>query len=231
MAVYAKNQHKFSKTWIDNYKKFNCFNGQDGAPSPCDIKDTHGASHGLWLRLSKSGVMTYYILGVIKNGLDKNQSTYTIGDARILDLNEAREKARQFKKFLADGLDPVATYERRGEIHTLITVFELYIQTKTLDSETVKSYRSQLGYLSKYLVTKRIEDITSDDVINEHNRLRTDVSPAMADKIIVGLSKYFNFGIAMLKQTNSQAQLLTFNPVQTINAMGGWLLTEVDRDE
>lgn len=224
MTIDAKNTHKFSKTWIENFKKYTRFDGKDGAPNACNIKDSHGSSHGLWLRLSIGGVMTYYILGVIKNGLNNNQSTYTIGDARILDLNDAREKARLFKKYLADGLDPVATYERRGDINTLTSVFELYTQTKTLHADTINSYRMQLAYLSSYLIKKRIEDITSDDIINEHNRLKTDVSPAMADKIIVGLSKYFNFGIAMLKKSNSKEQLITFNPVHTINAMGGWFV-------
>lgn len=224
MSINAKFSHKFSKTWIDNFKKHSRFDGEDGRPESRKIKDLHGAAHGLWLRLSVSGTMSYYVQGVLKNGLKNNQSTYLIGDARILDLDSARDKARKFKDWLAQGLNPIETFERQGQIHTLLSVHDLYVNNRTLQEDTIKDYGKQLHSINAKLLNKRIEDITSDEIIAEHFRLRDAISPAMADKLIISLEKYFNYAIHTLKKNNSKDQLMVFNPVSTIRYNKGWFV-------
>ncbi|WP_316675480.1 integrase arm-type DNA-binding domain-containing protein [uncultured Tolumonas sp.] len=222
--MYAGKQHKFSRTWIKELRKYDKFDGVNGNPEQSNIKDTHNASAGLFLRLSSGGRMTFFVRGIINDGdPGRTQSTWTVGNAREMYLDDARNIAQMFKNYLAKGLDPIKARLKDEAKTTIDSILNDYLNSRKLKPNTAADYRKHIERLDSKLRTKtRVENITQEDIIKEHERITAANTPFMADKSLKMLNILFTYALVKYKKANSQAPLLLTNPVQIMNTDKRW---------
>src|SRR5262249_19786945 len=95
--------------------------------------------HGLGVRTSKTGRRTFVLMARYPGS--KNPTRRALGNYPELSLEEAREKARGWKKLIDRGIDPEIAEEEarqaalRKQANTFTSVAEKYLEAKVIDRQ------------------------------------------------------------------------------------------------
>lgn len=129
-----------------------------------DLRDE--TTPGLICRIETSGKKTW-LMDYTK--LSGGRGTKKIGDARILKVDQAREKAIKFLSSITMGIDPVAKEEKVMTVGALLDIYAPWVTpNRKTGSETVKTLRRQFTRFMDTPVTsltpEMIEEWQSDEL-------------------------------------------------------------------
>ena len=169
---------------------------------------------GLSVRLGASGRQTYVLRGRIKG--QKTPIRLSVGDARTLDIKDAREKALAWREAMLAGKDP--RDEERAEWSQAVADFiekhakrrgnRTWAETqRLLDKKVTPSWKGRL-----------LGDITAQDVTTLLNRIEDAGSVYQVNRTLAAVRKLFSWALTR--------GLIKASPVPPGLARGG----EVKRD-
>lgn len=165
---------------------------------------------GFILRVTKKGHKSF----AYRYWYDGQSRQITIGSVDEKSLAKAREKAREFRDNVRDGIDPQRQrqYERVSKPITLGEYIELfkndYVKRK-LKPSTRKSYRSRLNKITKDSISELLlKDVARTDVRKFLKKEANDF-PINANRLHSILSKVFNEAI--------EDGQLSENPIKGMN--------------
>jgi len=121
---------------------------------------------------------------------------YTIGSAAVLDLEQARKKAKSILGQVAQGADPVMDKRRSAESdrHSLKAVCERYLQREGPKIRTADKRRAMLERLVyPKFAARPIDDISRLDIVHLLDDIEDKSGPAMADHVLAILRRVMNW--------------------------------------
>ena len=126
---------------------------------------------GLFLEVRKSGGKTFYIRYTNNRG---RQQQYRIGDAAVISVVDARNAAKEVKKRVLLGTDPVEEKKEQRQVPTFAEyIAERYLPYVDGYKKAAWSDRSYLNnQILPVLGNKYLDQITKQDIINLHHGLR-----------------------------------------------------------
>jgi len=180
---------------------------------------------GLRIYIQPSGSKIFYFAYKPQN--QKNWVRYKIGNFNILNVKQARDKAKKYGAAILEGKDPVEIkrelreeliltelierfYDKRFKrsygyknttIKTVKSYFKCWILQKTNDQNIRKVQKENLCSIQH----KKLSTITKDDIKMLHSIVGLKAK-AVADKIVDYLNVLFNYAV--------EEKLLAKNPVQ-----------------
>ena len=169
---------------------------------------------GLRIYVEESGTKTFFYTYKPKN--EKNWVRVKIGNFSIMNVPNARNKARHYATAILDGKDPViAKRELKSEknleeliqqfysnrfsnnygykpktIKAVKTCFNVWLFKKSINPGVLKVQKENPYNIQH----KKISQITKEDMKGLHNTIRTK-SPAVANKVIKFLNVVFKYGV------------------------------------
>jgi integrase len=163
----------------------------------------------LCLRVSSTGNMSWCVYYRLRG---RNRK-YTVGAYPTYSIAEARERAAEVKKAVAQGLDPVA--ERKKEIAEYLepgmveAVAQLFIDRyveKKLKQTTARDYKTHFRlYILPEWRGRAVTSITKKDVVVLLDKVE-DKAPIQCNRVHATLSKWFNWMI-------DERGVLDFSPI------------------
>ena len=227
MNKYPQIERNLSVTFLNSLLRHRVFDGLNGTHSPCEFKDTNPASKGLMLRLNPGGKMTFFIKGKLNNPHKKiGRTTFFIGNAREMDLHTARERAEKYNLLLQKGLEPADHIDGLATAHiTLNTVLEEYIHDRSIKikERTIKNYRYRHSVLSKKISEMRIDQVTTQMIVDEHVRIGKS-KEYIADQAVRQISFLINYAQNKYIDPVTGGPIVKVNPVNKFRANKHWFV-------
>jgi hypothetical protein len=147
---------------------------------------------GFGVRVNPQGTKTY----ILKYRLHTGRVRWkTIGRFEAMPLEKARKQAQTDIGIVASGKDPLVVKDAARDAPTLATVadrfLEDHVETRRKPA-TLRLYRLVIdGHLKPRLGAVPIADVTAEDILKLHHRLRA--TPYMANRVLAVSSKLFNW--------------------------------------
>jgi integrase len=155
---------------------------------------------GFGVRVTDKGVRTY-ILQTRFPGND-NPARREIGKCDVLDLGDAREKAREWVKAVKNGIDPAIAGQRERDenIKTAATTFsgvaEDWFLRKLSTQRSGKTVEREVRrHLFPVFEKRAITEITDLDIITKVINPRIRETPQMARQLLANLGKLYSWAI------------------------------------
>jgi len=160
---------------------------------------------------------TYFIQARV-NGKEVKRS---IGKASLMDLDDARNEAREILAKMAKGIDPEAE-KRQAEILelTLKQTFDSYKENRQLKPRTIKCYDDLLkSYVADWL-DQPISNITKETIAQKHREVGTNHGENAANNLMRTIRSLYNYAFIL---TNEQ---IPSNPVLRLSQARQWYKVE-----
>jgi integrase len=155
---------------------------------------------GFGVRVTDKGVKTF-ILQTRFPGSD-NPVRRELGKYGVIDLADARQKARDWKQLIAKGIDPSAVEEteRNDQLqrasNTFASVAEDWFARKLSTQKSGATVeRETRRHLFPIFEKRVITEITDIDIITKLINPRIRTTPQMARQLLANLSKLFSWAI------------------------------------
>jgi integrase len=164
------------------------------------------------LRCTAAGAKSYILNYYTRGGKERR---YTIGDANNWKATAARRRAKEIRRRLPDGYDPLAVIEAERGAKTVAGMCTRFIEDHLpeLRAKTAADYRSMIEREILPAIGKlKLVDVKPDDVDGLHRRISRGhgehkARPYRANRVAALLSKMFNIAV-------HRWQWLSVNPVQ-----------------
>lgn len=169
-----------------------------------EVKDVHVVNRaevydsvvsGMVLRVTKTGHKSF----ALRYWYDKLSKQYTLGKYPVFSLAQARDKAKELKRMVADGEDParVRLEKRQAKPETLKDVIEQYkaVHLPMLKESTQIDYKRRIKHILKGLGEDRyIKDIERYEILDMLNGI-AKTSPTQAQRIQAIISGVFRYAL------------------------------------
>jgi|TARA_B100001971_G_scaffold62399_1_gene57411 integrase len=215
---HVERRVRFSDTYIKSLRGRNKLYSKGDSEQP-----------GLRIYVQPSGSMTFYYAYKPLN--EKNWVRFKIGNFNVINVVQARNKAKKYAAAILEGKDPVLVkrelkheptliefieddfYVKRllrsfgykpSSVKTIKNYFKCWIKQKTTDVE-IRQVQKDNPFSLQH---KKLSTITPEDIRKLHNIIGIK-SPVVADKTIDYLKVLFNYAIEL--------KLLHTNPVTIKN--------------
>lgn len=177
---------------------------------------------GFGLLVGSGGTKSFFVEKRI-NGKVKRIS---LGRYGHLTPVQAKSRAMELLGEIAVGKDPIAEKKNlQAQTITLEQAFEDYLEIrKDLKPGTIKNYRKCLDGCLGDWKSKRLNDISKDDVQQRHSEIGHR-APARANNTMRVLRAVFNHAISKFEDEQGRP-LLAFNPVDRISQVRAWYRIE-----
>jgi integrase len=179
-----------------------------------EYKDSSLSGFGLRITASKK---TFQVRRK-RNGKDIRVK---IGEYPAMNLKQAKDKAHKIFTDIENGINPnEQRKEHENQIVTLDSVFNAYLNSKTLKPVTIRGYKQ---VINSYLIdwkTKPLIKLNEDEVTNIHQQA-TKRSKAQADLMARVLRAIFNFARYEYRGKDG-VFLFTENPVKILSHKRQW---------
>ena len=216
--THAERRVKFSDTYIKSKRK-----------GPKLFSEGDSEVPGLRIYVHPSGSIIFYY--AYRPANQKNFVRFKIGNFNVINVKQARDKAKKYAAAILEGKDPVLVKRELRQESTLIEFIEndFYVKrllrsfgTKPSSIKTIKNYFKcwikqktvdpKIRQVQKdnpfNIQHKKLSSITPEDIRKLHNIIGIK-SPVVADKTIDYLKVLFNYAI--------EENLLHTNPVTIKN--------------
>jgi integrase len=142
-----------------------------------------------------------------------NPTRRTLGEYDVTSLEEAREKAREWRKLIKKKIDPSAEEQRKREnsFRAVAEQFISYIQRQKLRTAAVMEYRLRETFIEKW-GGRPITEITADDVKRIIRKSVEDGAKYQAFHHFALIRRLFNWAIG----TDDYG--IQFNPCDRLNS-------------
>jgi integrase len=185
------------------------------APKGERYQEMDGLVPSFGVRVTDNGVKTYILHRRFPGSA--NPVRREIGKYGVLDLDDAREKARGWIKLIKQGIDPAVVEEREREqkiekiAATFGSVAEHWFTRKLAKQRSGKTIEREVRvHLFPIFEKKPMGDITDLDILNKVINPRVEKTPQMARQLLANLSKLYSWAI------DQRVFGLTSNPCATI---------------
>ncbi len=164
---------------------------------------------------------------IAERRIDGKTVRATLGKHPVLSAPLARDMASKVLGGMVSGINPIVEKrERKIKGVTLSTVFEDFLNARTLKPKTIRDYKRVMNVSYPDWQQKPVTLISKDMVERRHVELGGDRGEAFANLSARTLRSVLNF--ATLKYENAKGvSILSFNPVSRLSANKQWF--KVDR--
>lgn len=167
---------------------------------------------GLVLSVEPTGRRTYKVIYTFGG----KPRWYTIGDATVVDLKEARRRARVLMGHVADGVDPQAERTKARKAGTFQELAERYVDEYAKVHN--RSWKQADNLIRRYfypaLAQRRVTEITRGDIRTIHRQLTNAGKGSLANQAIIAASAVFNWAIGeeVVDLAGNPAKGIRMNP-------------------
>jgi integrase len=163
-----------------------------------------GAVAGFGARVTSAGSRSWVLNYRTRAGRERR---ITIGDTSIWRATAAREKARQLKRQISDGGDPLADIEAERSAPTVAELIERFEQEHLprKRASTTADYRRMLNNHIRphFGEHSKVADITFADIDRLHRRITNTGHCHRANRVIAVVSKMFSLAMRWgMRDTN-----------------------------
>jgi integrase len=134
---------------------------------------------------------------------------YTIGSATVWTLAAARAEAKELKKQIDRGNDPLAKIRADREAPTMADLCQRFTE-EHLPKKRPSTQESYGIFIEKLILPKmrhfKVIEVTFTDVDALHRKITKDGTPYQANRAVAVLSKMFNFAIRWGWRTDNPAK-------------------------
>jgi integrase len=159
---------------------------------------------GFGARVTANGARSYVLRYTTRAGRER---TFTIGDATVWRTTDARDKARELRREIEDGGDPLGDIEAEREAPTVLDLIERF-RTEHLPKKRPRT-ASEYGYLLQLHIEPhfgqhtKVADVRFEDIDALHRKITKTGSPYAANRTMAVLSKMFSLAIRWhMRETN-----------------------------
>lgn len=147
---------------------------------------------GFGLRITHSGIKSY----ILNYRLKGRQRKYTIGRHGDLTADQARQEALRLRSLVTSGTDPQAEKHIESQTPSLAKFSEEYIShIKT----TKKTWKNDEAKLKTRILPNwgkmRLDTITTRQIETLHNSIKTERTPATANRHLAMIKRMFSLAI------------------------------------
>jgi integrase len=158
---------------------------------------------GFGVRITAAGAKSYVLRYTTRAGRER---TYTIGDAEVWRCTAARAKARDLRRDIEDGGDPLADIEDARKAPTVGDLIDRFEQEHLPRKRprTADDYRGLLRlYIRPALKHLKVSEVAFSDLDRLHRKITAQGSPYQANRTIALASKMFSLAIRWgMRETN-----------------------------
>jgi integrase len=159
---------------------------------------------GFGTRITAGGARSYVLRYTTRAGRER---TFTIGDATVWRCTVARAKAKDLRRDIEDGGDPLGDIEAAREAPTVGDLIERFEQEHLPRKRprTAEEYRRTLRIHVRphFGPHVKVEDVTFADIDALHRKITKAGSPYAANRCIALLSKMFGLAVRWgMRETN-----------------------------
>jgi integrase len=154
-----------------------------------------GRIPGFGLRVTACGTKTFFVVG--RHG--KAFRRVSLGRYPTLTLENARRKANDALRSLADGTDPQQSKRiertRNADLFPAVVAvfFELHCDRQNRASTAAETQRLLTGNFMTPWATRRVSEITKTDVLNVIDGIMARGAPSAARHAFAAIRKFFNW--------------------------------------
>jgi integrase len=167
---------------------------------------------GFGLRLTAAGARSFILNYRTRGGRERR---YTIGDATNWQCTAARKVAKEIRRRLPDGYDPLSVIEAERGAKTIAGMCTRFVEDHLpeLRAKTAADYRSMIEREILPAIGKlKLVDVKPDDIDGLHRKISRGhgehkARPFRANRVAALLSKMFNLAV-------HRWQWLSVNPVR-----------------
>jgi len=159
---------------------------------------------GFGARVTANGARSFILRYTTRAGRER---TFTIGDASVWRTTDARDKARELRREIEDGGDPLGDIEDERAAPTVVDLIERF-RSEHLPKKRPRT-ASEYGYLLQLHIEPhfgqhtKVADVRFEDVDALHRKITKSGSPYAANRTIALLSKMFALAIKWrMRETN-----------------------------
>jgi integrase len=159
---------------------------------------------GFGIRVTANGARSYVLRYTTRAGRER---TYTIGDATIWRTTQARDKARELRREIEDGGDPLGAIEEERAAPTMGDLIERF-RAEHLPKKrpgTVRDYECLLRvHIEPHFGQHtKVVDVRFEDIDALHRKVTAAGSPYQANRAITVVSKMFALAVRWhMRDTN-----------------------------
>jgi integrase len=150
---------------------------------------------GLGARVTAAGarsfVLTYSVRGTGR------QRRYTLGSCDDWTCVQARDKARDLKRLIDDGGDPLANIEEQRAAPTVADLVKRFEEEHVSDlrPSSAASYRTLLKYILSVGANVKVQDVRYEDIAALHRRLTRAGHSYNANRCLAVASRMFSLAV------------------------------------
>jgi integrase len=149
---------------------------------------------GFGARVTANGARSYVLRYVVRGS--GRERTFTIGDVTVWRCTAARDKARELRRQVADGGDPLGQIEEERAAPTLPDLIERFkaehLPRKRPSTRDDYERSLRLHIEPHFGQHTKVADVRFEDVDALHRKITAAGSPYQANRTIALLSKMFN---------------------------------------
>ena len=162
---------------------------------------------GFGARITANGARSYVLRYTTRSGRER---VYTIGDAAVWRTTEAREKARELRREVEDGGDPLGAIEAERAAPTMLELIERF-RAEHLPKKrpaTVKDYECllRLHIEPHFGAHTKVADVRFEDIDALHRRITKAGSPYQANRTITVVAKMFALAVRWRMRESNPAK-------------------------
>jgi integrase len=148
---------------------------------------------GLAVRVTNTGAKTFVLVSRFPNS--RNPTARALGKVGALTLADARDKAREWYKLIAVGIDPAdATKNGDGTFRAICEDYLRRDATKLRTVDVVRATLTRLVYPS--LGPQPITSIRRSDIVRLLDRISDERGPIMANRTLAHIGRVMNWHAA-----------------------------------
>ena len=159
---------------------------------------------GFGVRVTANGARSYVLRYTTRAGRER---TFTIGDAGNWRTSDARDKARELRREVEDGGDPLGAIEEERAAPTITDLIERF-RAEHLPRKRPGTARDYEGLLRLHIEPHfgqhtKVADVRFEDIDALHRKITKAGSPYSANRAVTVLSKMFALAVRWhMRETN-----------------------------
>jgi integrase len=159
---------------------------------------------GFGVRVTAAGARSYILRYTVRSS--GRERVYTIGDATVRRCTDARAKARDLRRDIEDGGDPLADIENERSAPTVADLIDRFEQEHLPRKRprTAEEYRRTLRlHIRPALKNLKVSEVAFSDIDRVHRKLTAAGSPYQANRAVAIVSKMFSLAVRWgMRETN-----------------------------
>jgi integrase len=168
---------------------------------------------GLGLRVTAAGARAFILNYRTRSGRERR---ITIGAWPAWTVTAARAEAAALKRRIDAGDDPLAERQEARDAPTMSELLDRFVTEHVAKKRpaTQRMYQSAVDEIRKVLGTRKVVEVTHDDIERLHRKITDRGAPYVANRTAAALSKAFNMAVRSGWRTDNPTKGLALNEEQ-----------------